>query len=301
MLFAFIAGPQTPRISYSNLQFQLACAGVFSVVTTAIARIALRRLARVSLWRRYAAAAVIGALTGVAFTLGGAAIASMLVGGPRPTLGGLAGSNMTILISSIGAAIVGMAAAAGARAGLRARRRLVEFMSLLTLLITLAWTIPEASWALTGDQHLTVIYAHWYPNDSSYVYNSNPIGFEVEDPQHALVPRDLNLLQRASVHGRVVIQASYAVNTVGRPTARMLVLLNDSLARDIRLLQPSRSELLYRQAGESFNRFPSDAAVLARTVALSRDSVHSKTIEITVDLARGASYGGAVLDFIGRR
>jgi hypothetical protein len=208
---------------------------------------------------------------------------------------------MIILISSVGAGTVGVAAAAGARAGLGARRRLIESASLLALLLALARTLPEAAWALTRDQHFTVIYAHWYPNDSSYVYNSNAIGFEFEDPQHALLPRDLDLLKRAAVHGRVVIQASHSVNTIGRPRARMLVLLSGPLARDVQLPQPSRSDLLYRQAGDSFNRFPGDAAILPRTVALSRDSVHSSAIGITVELVNGATSGGGALDFISRR
>ncbi len=156
----------------------------------------------------------------------GAAIASILVGGPRPTLGGLAGSNMTILISSLGAAIVGMAPEAGARARLRARHRLVEFVSLLTLLLTLAWTLPEASWALTGDQHLTVIYAHWYPNDSSYVYNSKLLTTERAQEQaqtrrrwpRESRPMERHTVARASRAGKP--RAGQTRITVERPTPR---------------------------------------------------------------------------------
>ena len=301
MVFAYICTPQGARFSSANLQFWLIYAGVFSVVAIAIARIAFGRLSGAPVWRRYVSGGVIGGLTGVLFTIGGAAIGSLLVGGGRPSLRALAGSNMIILISCVGAGIVGGAAAAGARSGLGTRRRLTEAASLFTLLLALAWTLPEAAWPLTRNQHLTVIYAHWYPNDSSYVYNSNPIGFEVEDPQHVLLPRDLDLLKRATVRGRVVVQTSHAVNTIGRPRARMLVLLNGPLARDLRLPQPSRSELLYRQTGDSFSRFPADAAVLTRSVTLSRDSVHSTAIEITIEMARGASSSSGALDFIHRR
>ena len=301
IFFAYICTPQGPRFSYANLQSWLVYAGVFSLVATVIARIAFRQLSGAPVWRRYVSGGVIGGLTGVFFTIGGAAIGSLLVGGGRPTLGALAGSNMIILISCVGAGIVGVAAAAGARSGLGTRRRLIESASLFAMLLVLAWTLPEAAWPLTRNQHLTVIYAHWYPNDSSYVYNSNPIGFEVEDTQHTLLPRDLDLLRRAAVRGRVVVQASHAVNTIGRPRARMLVLLNSPLARDVRLPQPSRSELLYRQTGDSFNRFPADATVLPRSITLSRDSVHSTAIDITVEMARGAISSGGALDFISRR
>lgn len=301
MLFAFILTPRSPQLSYGDFQSWLVYAGVFSVLATAIARVMIGRLARISLWRRYAAGALIGGLTGVAFALGGAAIGSLFVGGARPTLAALAGGSMIVLISSIGAGAVGVAAAVGARPGLVARRRLIESASLVALLIALAWTLPEVAWAFTRDQHLTVVYAHWYPNDSSWVYNSTPIGFEVEDPQHALLPRDLELLKHAGVHGRVVIQASHAVNTVGRPRARMLVLIDGPLANDVRLPQPSRSDILYRQTGTSFNRFPADASVLARSVALSRDQLHSGAISMTVEHAGGATSGGGALDFISRR
>ena len=81
----------------------------------------------------------------------------------------------------------------------------------------------------------------------------------------------------------------------------MLVLLNGPLARDVRLPQPSRSELLYRQTGETFSQFPADAAVLARSVALSRDPARDTAIGITVELAQGATSGGSALDFIRRR
>lgn len=301
MFLAFVLAPQSPRFSYADLQSRLVYGGVFSVLATAIARVAFGRLAEAPRWRRYVAGAVIGCLTGVVFTFGGAAIGSLLVGGARPAPGALGGWNMIVLLSSAGAGAVGVAAATGARSGLGMRRHLIESATLLAAMLAVAWTLPEIAWAFARDQHLTVIYAHWYPHDSSYVYNSNVMGFEVEDPQHALLPKDLDLLTRASVHGRVVVQASHAVNTIGRPRARMLVLLDTPLPRDARLPQPSRSDLVYRQAGESFNRFPADGAVLARTVRLSRDSVHSSAVEITVELAHGETSGGAALDFISRR
>lgn len=59
------------------------------------------------------------------------------------------------------------------------------------------------------------------------------------------------------VGGKKALSASYS-----------LVLAGDPIEQPVRLAQPSRTTLLYRQRGASFERYPADAPLLEQVIGL---------------------------------
>lgn len=135
-----------------------------------------------------------------------------------------------------------------------------------------------------SDQQLEVVFVKWneLPQD---------LALDLEGGVRVpLTAEEMSRLRAAGLRGTLTVTGA---STHGSgPDARMLILMKSQPTSSVTLQQPNQSAIIYVQDGDNWNRYPSDARLLDRTVELFSPSEAPTQTQYLVRLASGARSGG---------
>lgn len=246
---------------------------IFALIISLFAQLVYRALCRLPIVLRYGIGGFLGLLFAAAFTLCNA----IYLG---PWFGAW---SFSVFVAWLVGGLLGFAAAAGTRAGATASQHTTEALLFAGLLLLLVTGIPIAVQAVTQDQALTLVYAIWQPDDTA---------LEIHDLRGHFNPQDIELLNRASIQGRVEVYGTSTITTVERPLARVVILLQGPVHQTFRLAQPYASHALYYQAGTAIDRYPEQGNYLDRAIELSPEKERPWVTKYWVEHASGSRSGG---------